>query len=167
MPDPLMALYDDPDAAANAVRKLHARGVADVRLTSPAAYPVVEETGHPLGLQQLGWLALGGGLLGLATAIALVTYGSLAEPLVVGGKPVLAWPAFSVVMFELTMLGAGLTNFVAVIFFSALARRGVAKSARLAAAQGHIAVLVPLAQRSADEVAQIRALLGDALEVSP
>ncbi len=162
-----MALYDDPDVAAQAVRKLHARGVSDVRLTSPAPYPVVEETSHPLGVRQLGWLALGGGLLGLCTAIGLVSYGSLAEPLVVSGKPVLAWPAFSVIMFELTMLGAGLTNFLAVIFFSALARRGVGKKARQVAAEGHIALLVPLAKRSPSEVAEIRRLLSDAFEVSP
>lgn len=167
MTEPLIALYDDPDAAQCAVGRLHEHGVDDVRVTSPAPYPVAEEHYRPLGWRQLGWLALGGGLLGLVSAIAITGFGSLAEPLCVGSKPVLAWPAFSVVMFEMTMLGAGLTNFLAVILFFAVARRGVAKKARQAAVDGHLALVVPLAARSAERTAEIREALHDALEVTP
>ena len=44
----------------------------------------------------------------------------------VGGKPILAWTAFGVIMFELTMLFAGVANFLALVLLSAATRRGVA-----------------------------------------
>ncbi|NOY93424.1 MAG: DUF3341 domain-containing protein [Deltaproteobacteria bacterium] len=161
MPEPSMILFDDPHHAEDVVRRLRECGVDDVHVTSPAAYPVTEETKPPFGWRLFGLLALTGGLTGLATAIALVVHGSETVPLIVGGKAVLAWPAFSVVMFELTMLGAGVANFLGVIVLSAVARRGLPKRARMAAAEGHIAVLIPAGEHSAEQREEIRRVLED------
>ncbi len=70
----------------------------------------------------LTWVCFGGGALGLATGIFLQGYTSGVDtpfwsgwPLNVGGKPFLSWPAFVPVIFELTVLFAGLIS-VAALF---------------------------------------------------
>jgi hypothetical protein len=46
-------------------------------------------------------------VLGLLAGLALCAATSLDWPLVVGGKPILAWPAFVVIGFECTVLIGG------------------------------------------------------------
>src|SRR5581483_3932144 len=48
-----------------------------------------------------------GGLIGLTTALLLQYWiSALSYPVNVGGRPLASWPAFIVVTFELTVLGA-------------------------------------------------------------
>jgi Protein of unknown function (DUF3341) len=143
MPEPLVALFDDPDRAERALALLQGQGVIGAQVASPAPYPVVNQTGHPGPWRALGWVATIGGLTGLACAAALQVFTSQHLGLVVGGKPIVAWPAFGVVMFELTMLFAGAANFTALVIFSALARRRVARSARDLVGTDRIVVVVP------------------------
>lgn len=145
MRKPWIALYDGPDEAADALRSLEGLGIEGVRLISPAAYPAVHMTGRPGPWRLMSWLALIGGLLGLATAIALEVGTSVAHPLDVGGKPVVAWIPYGVVMFELTMLGAGLTNFFALIVLAFASRLRVPKAARRAVAGDQLALVLPAA----------------------
>ena len=167
MPEQLVAIYADPDDALRAVQALRARGVDNAQVSSPAAYPVVHEveaTGHS---RALGWVALLGGLTGLGCATALEAGTSKALGLVVGGKPILAWTAFAVVMFELTMLFAGAANFLALVVFSALARRKVARAVRDQVSSERIVVVVPLGGLEPEVRDGVRELLGNAVpEVS-
>jgi hypothetical protein len=144
MPEELVAVYADPDNALRAVQALLAQGVPNTQVASPAAYPVVHEvqdTGHS---RRLGWIALLGGLTGLGCATALEVTTSKALGLIVGGKPIVAWTAFGVVMFELTMLFAGVSNFLALVVLSAVARRKVAPALRAQVSSERIVVIVPL-----------------------
>ncbi len=61
-----------------------------------------------------------GGVLGFSAAIALVSVTSLAYVLPVGGKPILAWIPYIIVMFELTVLLGSLFNLLGVLGFSRL-----------------------------------------------
>jgi hypothetical protein len=163
----LVALYADPRRAELAIRDLEALGVDGLRLASPAPFPVVHRVNRPGTERLLGWLALAGAVAGLATAVALQVYASLVHPFVVGGKPVLAWPAFAIVWFELTMLGAGATNFVALAVLSMLARRGVPRAAKEAVVSDRLVLVVPIQGRTADATQAIRNALAGAEELLP
>jgi len=159
---PWIAVYDDPDRAAVALQTLADLGVPGVRVVSPAAYPVVHQTGHPGPWRLLGWIALIGGLLGLACAIALEVGTSVAHPMNVGSKPVVAWIPYGVVMFELTMLGVGASNFVALVVLAIVARHRVPKAARRAVASDRLAIVVPAGGDRGDAV---RAALAGAISL--
>ncbi len=162
----LLALYDNPDTASEALSSLGHRAVEGVRVVSPAAYPVVHQTGKPGPWRLMGFLAFAGGMLGLTTAIVLEAGSAAAHPVLhVGGKPDVAWPAFGVVMFELTMLGAGLTNFVSLIVLSWLSRRKIHRKAREAVTADRVAVVVPVGGKSDNDIAAIRSDLAGAFRV--
>jgi hypothetical protein len=168
MPEPLVALFDDPDAAARALTALAAAEVRGARVVSAAPFPAVHLTGLPGPWRVLTKVAIIGGLTGLSAAAALQAITSESLGLVVGGKPILAWPAFSVIMFELTMLFAGASNFLALVILSALARRKVARQARAQMDSERIVVVVPADQLEGQRLAVVRtALAGAVAEVRP
>src|SRR6266568_645792 len=108
MPASVLGAFTDPAAAAGAIRALRAAGCG-VRAAMPAPFPEVVEA---LGLRRsgLGLFTWPGALVGLCCGVALPVLTSLAWPLVVGGKPIVALPAFVVIIFELTVLIGSLTN---------------------------------------------------------
>jgi len=162
MAEPRIAVYDDPDRAAEALDRLDSLRIAGVRVTSPAAYPAVHKTGSPGPWRLLAWLALLGGLVGLGGAIWLQVGTSLAHPVHVGGKPVVAWIPYGVIMFELTMLGAGSTCFVSLVVLAAIARRRVARAARREMASDRLVIAVPAAEPGSERAGAIdEALAGE------
>ncbi len=108
MPGSVLGTFGDPAAAARAIRALRAAG-CEVHAAMPAPFPEVMTA---LGKERsrLGAITWSGALLGLCCGIALPVTTSLAWPLVVGGKPIVAVPAFVVIFFELTVLIGSLTN---------------------------------------------------------
>jgi len=168
MPEPLVAVFASPDAASQALEALRRAQVTGTRVASPAPFPAVHLTGLPGPWRVLGKVALFGGLTGLACAAALQAITSESLGLVVGGKPILAWPAFGVIMFELTMLFAGASTFAALVIMSALARRRVAAAARRRMDSEHLVVVVPAAELDGPRGAAVRrALAGAGTEVRP
>jgi hypothetical protein len=167
MRDEVIAIFADPDAAARALAALREDGVTACRIASPAPYPAVHQTGHPGPWRVLGWVALVGGITGLGCALALQVVTSRSLDQIVGGKPVLSWTAFGVVMFELTMLFAGLATLTSLVVLAAIARRRVARRARDAVSADRIAVVVPLAEDSAELRQRIARGLSGAVEVLP
>jgi hypothetical protein len=167
MAEDLVAIFADPDAAARALRGLADAGLGGVRVVSPAPYPAVNQTGHPGPWRRLGGIALAGGLTGLALATALQVTTSQSLGIIVGGKPIISWPAFGVVMFELTMLFAGLSTFTAVIVLSAVARRAVPAAARQEVGTERIVVLVPVSKGQSGAEGLARLALREAVEVRP
>jgi|GEM_PF-2161031 len=166
MPEYLIAEYDNPDSAREALRQLEALDLPGVRVASPAAYPAVHATGSPGPWRWLAWLALSGALLGLVTAIVLEVGSSLAHPVQVGGKPVVAWIPYGVIMFELTMLGAGATSFMSLVVLTALSRRGVPRVARRAVASDRIVVIVPATKQQSEQTRAVNEALAGALSVT-
>ncbi len=109
MPARVLGTFGDPGGAARAILALREAGCGEVRAAMPAPFPEVvaalgKERSH---LSAITWT---GALAGLACGIALPVTASLAWPLFVGGKPIVAIPAFVVVFFELTVLIGSLTN---------------------------------------------------------
>jgi hypothetical protein len=109
-----LGAFPEPGDAARAARALRERGFK-VRAAMPAPFPdVVAALGRPRSPIQ--YVTFPGALVGLLCGIALTAGTSLAWHLVTGGKPILSWPAFVVVIFELTVLVGSLTNLVAVSY---------------------------------------------------
>jgi hypothetical protein len=161
----LIAVFGDSVATDRAVRALEDLGVAGVRVASPAPFAFLHRV-HRRGAERfLGWLVLAGALVGLATAIALQVGTTLVHPFIVGGKPILAWPAFGVVMFELTLLGAGVTNFLAFALLGAWGRFSFPAAARKVVAGDRFAVLVPAEAATIEQEPAIRQALAEALEI--
>jgi hypothetical protein len=163
MADELAAVYPDPDRAMRAMQALRDRGVSNARVSSPAGFPVVDAADHRGDSRIQGWVALFGGLTGLGCAVALQVITSKSLGLLVGGKPIVAWTAFGVIMFELTMLFAGASNFAALIVLAARARRRISRSVREQLSSERVVVVVPLGELAPKlrEVAQ--SILGDAV----
>jgi hypothetical protein len=109
----VLGSFAEPAAAARAVRALKAAGLADVRVAMPAPFPeVVAALGKPKS--PIGYVTWPGALLGLLCGIGLTAGTSAAWPLVTGGKPILSWPPFVIVIFEVTVLVGSLVNLAAV-----------------------------------------------------
>ena len=165
MSDELIAVFGDPDTASHALTALVRGGVTRARIASPAPFPIVEETGRPGPWRVLGWVALVAGLTGLACAMALEVVTSKSMGQIVGGKPVISWTAFGVVMFEMTMLFAGIATFIATIVLAAIVRHQVARRARDAVTSDRIVVTVPLDGANADRREAITRCVSTATEV--
>jgi hypothetical protein len=109
----LVLAFDGDEDLLRAVR--HARAAGDGIVEVFAPYPVhglPEAQGLPPS--RLPWVCLAGGLFGLLGGFALQAWTSAVDwPLNVGGKPLLSWPAFVPVAFELVILFAGLATVAA------------------------------------------------------
>ena len=138
----VVGLFRDPEAAAVCARALAERTGVETRCGAPAPYPLVERTKwRPAAA--LPWLAFGGAIAGCVTGTWLQVTTSLELPLVVGGKPIVAWVPFGVIIFELTMLGAGLCTFVGMAVLASVGRRRVPAKLVEDLARGDSAVMVP------------------------
>lgn len=110
----VLAVFADPQAAAGAVRALHAAGHADVRAAMPAPFPeLVEALGRPRS--RIGWATLFGGAAGTIGGLTFCIWTLLSWGLVTGGKPIVSLPPFAVVAFELTVLTGTVVNLVAMV----------------------------------------------------
>ena len=119
----ILAVFDEPGAAAEAIRMLRDRGIRDLHVGMPSPFPeVVAALSKPRSA--IDYATLPGALLGLLIGILLPVLTSLSWPLVTGGKEIVSLPAFAVIFFEMTVLVGSLTNLVAVTVRSFLGGGG-------------------------------------------
>jgi hypothetical protein len=115
-----LASFDDEHALVDAIGRCRAAGLEVVEAWSP--HPVHGIDAH-LGIprSRLPVLCFIGGATGLLLGTAFQYWSSAFDwPLNVGGKPFDSLPAFLPVMFELTVLLAGLTTVFALLARSRL-----------------------------------------------
>jgi len=103
----MIARFDTPEAVVEATRRAREAGYKRMEAYSP--FPI-EELAEILDFEpKIQYLVLIGGIVGAITGFGLQYYASvIAYPLIIGGRPFNSWPAFIVVIFELTILFAGL-----------------------------------------------------------
>jgi hypothetical protein len=118
----ILAHYDTLGATGAAIERLLAAGHEDFDVFSPFPAPELEEAMGITSSPVRRW-ALIGGITGFLTATALTGLTAMAYPLVTQGKPILSWPAFFVIMFEMTILFTGLFGFAGVLFHTWRSRR--------------------------------------------
>ncbi len=103
----MIARFDTPEAVVEATRRAREAGYKRMEAYSP--FPI-EELAEILDFEpKIQYLVLIGGIVGAITGFGLQYYASvISYPLIIGGRPFNSWPAFIVVIFELTILFAGL-----------------------------------------------------------
>ena len=120
----LYGLYGDGASAQQAVNRLRAAGLTDQQITIMSAQPMEDfEFGHVDRKNRLWWVACGGGLLGMAAAFGLTWLTEMSWPINVGGLPIYAWWPNTIIIFEMTMLGAILATVIALVITAGLGRR--------------------------------------------
>jgi hypothetical protein len=117
----ILAEYETVGAAIAGIRRLREAGHENIDAFSPIPYTELEEAMGIVSSPVRRW-ALIGGITGFTTAVALTGLTSLAYPLVTQGKPILSWPAYFIIMFELTVLFTGLFGFAGVLFHTRRSR---------------------------------------------
>lgn len=113
----IAALFKKPDDIINAASKVAKAGYKKWDVNTP--YPV-HGMDKAMGLKtsKLGYVTLLFGLTGTASALLLMWFTlSVDYPIVIGGKPFFALPAFIPVTFELTVLLATVSTVIAMLAF--------------------------------------------------
>ena len=113
----LTAVFDKPDDIINAAEKVSESGYTKYDVNTP--YPVHGLDGAmKLPPSKLGYAALALGLSGTLAAVLMIYFMSVYDyPIVIGGKPFFALPAFVPIMFEVTVLAASIGTVVTMLFF--------------------------------------------------
>ena len=117
----LLALYEEPDQAADAVEHLHSAGFEDndIEILSSTPYPEgAFGEGHTK--HRLFAFPFAGAACGMAVGIAWIVGAQVSLPIITGGKPVVAVPAIIQILYEGTLLGAVLFTVLGVLFESRL-----------------------------------------------
>lgn len=106
----VVAEFTSPESLVDAARSARASGYSRVEAYTPFPVPELDEV-----IPARNWLppiVLVCGALGTLTGYFLPTYIAVWDyPLNIGGRPLHSWPAFVVIMFELTVLFAAIGAF--------------------------------------------------------
>jgi hypothetical protein len=108
--DGIIAEFEDAHAVVEAARRTRAAGFEKIDAFSPLP---VEGLSDALGQRDFSvpLIMLAGGILGGVGGFALLWYcTSIAYPLNIGGRPLLTWPSFMPITFELTVLISALSG---------------------------------------------------------
>jgi len=111
----LSAIFASPDAVIHAVKKVEEAGYKNYDVHTP--YPLHGmDAAMKLKPSKLGYVTLSFGLSGAAFAL-LFMYWAMSKdyPMIIGGKPFFALPAFIPITFELTVLFATLATVIGML----------------------------------------------------
>ena len=117
----LMAEFTTPEALLTAAQKVGAAGYKKVDAYTPFPVHGVDEA---IGAKTiLPWLIFAGGVFGAANGFGMQVFASAIHyPINVGGKPLVSWPSFMPITFELTVLCASATAVLGMLFLNGLPR---------------------------------------------
>ena len=110
----IISSFADETQCAHAIEELRAAKVGEFNTFSPIPSHRIE---HAIGRTKspVRWIVLTGGISGVLTGLA-VTIGTTYEwRLNAGGKPLLSWPPFIIICFELMVLLGGIFGFFGVL----------------------------------------------------
>lgn len=116
----VIAFFDHPNQLIEATRQV--RDARYQRFDAFTPYPVHGlEAAQGLKRSPIPYITFGAGMMGATLGFLLEYWTSAVDwPLNIGGKPFNSWPAFVPIMFECTILFAGLSTFAAMLFFNGL-----------------------------------------------
>ncbi|MDY7232096.1 DUF3341 domain-containing protein [Hyalangium rubrum] len=116
----VLAEFATPDALVKATNEMRLKGFQGMDTYSP--YPL-HGGSEALGLppSKVPFIALGGGITGVCTALAMQTFmNTIDYPINVGGRPLLSLPAWIPITFELGVLMAAFGIFFGLLGLSRL-----------------------------------------------
>lgn len=118
----LLAVYADAERSRLAIATLAERGLTRIEVFAPAPAPALLAA-LPQPPSPVRVFTLAGGIAGGLSGLALTSGTALAWPLITGGKPILALPAFLVIAFELAILLGALAALSGFLWSARLPRR--------------------------------------------
>jgi hypothetical protein len=149
----LLASFEHIDAATDAIRALRAKGYRDLVVYSSHPNHELEEA-LETKVSPVRLFTLLGGLTGCAAGFGMQIWMNLDWPVLVGGKSIVAPPAFVVIGFELTVLIGALVTLFSVAGLSViLGKRGVAYDPRFS--DDRIGVFVPVSGAQGGSIEQM------------
>jgi len=112
----LVGTFADEEGCVHGVEVLKRAGIA-YRVFAPIPS---EHLLHAIGrgLSPVRAIVLIGAITGVLTGVAITVGTSWEWNLIVGGKPVVSWPPFIIIMFELMILFGGLSAALSFFFFA-------------------------------------------------
>ena len=110
----LVSIFDLPDDAATAIRKLRGRGFEELESYSPAPFEQIDEAMDERP-SKVRAFTLVGGLTGVITGFLMQIWMSLEWPLKIGGKAFASIPPYVIIGFELTILFGGLMTLIGLL----------------------------------------------------
>lgn len=150
----LLASYEYLDSTVDAIEGLRKSGFKAVQAYAP--YPDHHiEAALGYGQSPVRVFTLVGGLTGTATGFAFASWASVDWPLVVGGKPVVAIPAYVIIAFELTILFGALATIIGLFINSKLPDLKPSVTYDPEFSSGRYGVLVETTPERADEARRI------------
>ena len=150
----VLGVFAHLDSATDAITRLRQQGVY-VTTYSPTPRHEIEEALEPPE-SPVRIFTLTGAFAGTAAGTALAVWTSLDWPLIVGGLPIISMPAFSIIMFELTVLLGALSTVAGLFILMRLPkfRRGGALY-HPAFSAGHFGVFAHVPPEQYDAVRQV------------
>ena len=115
----VLGVFAHLDTTPDAIRRLREAGYEQLTVYSPTLRHEIEEAlESPESPVRI--FTLVGAFTGTAAGAALALWSSLDWPLIVGGKEIVSLPAFSVIMFEVTILLGALSTVAGLFITSRL-----------------------------------------------
>jgi hypothetical protein len=145
-----LGVFDALDATTRSIERLRAAGFRGLTVYSPMPSHDIE---HALNMGQspVRIYTIVGALTGTASGFALATWTSLDWPLMTGGKPIIALPAFVIIAFELTILFGAISTLLGLFINMRLPNRNIMQVYDARFTNDHFGVLIePPSGREAD-----------------
>lgn len=117
----VLGLFAHMDATLAALARLRQAGHARLRVFSPVPRHEIVDAAQP-GVSPVRAYALVGAVTGTFAGLALAVWTGIEMNLNVGGKPIVAWPAYFVIGFELTVLIGALATLAGFLLLARLPR---------------------------------------------
>ncbi len=113
----IIGSFADDTRCAHAIEELRAAKLGNFNTFSPIPSHRIE---HAIGQSKspVRWIVLAGGISGVLTGLAITIGTTFEWGLNAGGKPLLSWPPFIVICFELMVLLGGIFGFLGVLTLS-------------------------------------------------
>jgi hypothetical protein len=113
-----MAYFDAQEKLLEALKALKKAGYRHLEAITPTPLEGLEAVyGHD---ERIPWMAFFLGVLGAGLGLFLQVYTTLDYPHNAGGKPLLGWPAFIPVTFEITILTITVGIFLYLLYLNGL-----------------------------------------------
>ncbi len=111
----IVGSFGDEHGCVLGIEKLRGVKSIAVRIFSPIpSHHIADAIGKPKSPVRA--FVLTGGILGVLTALAITIGTSWEWNLVVGGKPIVSWPPFIIIIFELMVLFGGISAVLGFLF---------------------------------------------------
>ncbi|MEQ8820302.1 MAG: DUF3341 domain-containing protein [Sumerlaeia bacterium] len=119
----LAAEFASPGALIEGTRAMAGLGLRRMEAYTPTEIEGLDDVLPEASDHRVGWIAFGGGVAGAVIGFGFQMWvNMMAYPMNVGGRPFFSWPAFLPVTFEMAVLCASLSAFLAFFVLCRLPR---------------------------------------------